>query len=152
MATMVWSSVALAGRTRRAIMPSVSPRPTVTTPPSDWASRPAGPWAAASFWASLPARAPCCALRLLLTSLPVDGSRVRTAPLLPAAAPVAPDAVAAPATGALPERLAWLAFCWTGGSSRNVYSRLKVPEAQLSSTTRSTNGSLIGLLDVTLMK
>ena len=77
---------------------------------------------------------------------------VRTALLPDAAAPVAAAAVAAPATGALPERLAWLAFCWVGGSSRKVYSRLNVPDAQLSSTTRSTNGSLMGRLEVTLMK
>src|SRR5690606_41583042 len=38
-------------------------------------------------------------------------------------------------------------ICMPGGSSRKVYSRANLPEAQFSSTRRSTNGSLIGRVE-----
>src|SRR5690606_5457969 len=149
METIAWLSETPDGRIPSAMAASVSPRPTSTDAGRGAAGAAAGAGlaagagagaAAAGAGAAAAGAEPCPAAARAWAAVRGAGAGAGAGAGVALAARGATGAVLlAPPSTALARPI-----CSPGGSSRKVYSRANLPEAQFNSTRRSTKGSLIG--------
>src|SRR5690606_14657718 len=149
METIAWLSETPDGRIPSAMAASVSPRPTSTDAGRGAAGAAAGAGlaagagagaAAAGAGAAAAGAEPCPAAARAWAAVRGAGAGAGAGAGVALAARGATGAVLlAPPSTALARP-----SCSPGGSSRKVYSRANLPEAQFNSTRRSTKGSLIG--------